>query len=1512
LVTYKETHANGVIDPADPPTWTGTWHDPRFSPPADGGRPANAVTGQFFSVNRGTAAITVPFAFSKLRFWRNTGVANLTSGQVATLAAQTLGYEWDQDADNGARPPGVMQMSSTTVNASEYFVDFGNVVAPATVTHNMTLYRHASGALVFGAGTVQWVWGLDTHHDTVPDIGSASPDPNIQQATMNLFGDMGIQPQTRQSGLFPAVPSTDVAPPTSSITSPVNGANIASQTNVTISGTATDSGGGVVGGIEVSVDGGSTWRRAVGTANWTFSWRPGVLGTANLKSRAVDDTGNLEQPTAVTSVTIIPAGCPCTIWPSSTLPWNLDAQDPNAIEVGVKFKSDLNGPITGLRFYKAPANTGTHTGHLWTASGQLLGSLTFSGESASGWQQSNFPAPISITAGTTYVASYHANTGHYSTDSYYFGTSGVDSWPLHAPSAAAAGGNGVYVYGASDFPDQSYQGENYWVDVVMGSLDTTPPTVSMTAPANGASLSGVVTVSANASDNAALAGVQFTLDGVNLGAQDTTSPYSINWDTATAGNGTRVLRAVARDTAGNTTTSAAVTVSVFNADTFPPTVSISAPANGAMVVGTVNVSAAASDNNDVAGVQFLVDGALFGAEVTTPPYTIGWNTTSVSNGTHTLAARARDTANNLATSVAISVTVVNGAPVMDANVSTDKATGTATIASPAFSTTATNELLLAFVGADDNGAGQTVAGVAGGALTWQLVRRTNAQRGVSEIWRAFAATTLTNVTVTATLSQGAAASLTVMSFSGVDTSGTNGSGAIGATASGSAAAGAPTATLTTTRAKSWVVGGGNDWTAGPTRTAGANQTMVHQFLAPGLSTFWVQRTNTPTTTSPVSVTINDTSPTGNMYNLTICEVLAAGTPTFNISGTVSPTASGTGTTLTLSGASGGTTTADASGNFTFGGLGNGSYTVTPSKTGFTFSPTSQPVTVSGANVTAVNFTATPIPTWSISGTVSPAASGTGTTLTLSGTSGGTTTADASGNFTFTGLANGSYTVTPSKTGFIFSPTSQPVTVSGANVTGVNFTATSVQTWSISGTVSPAASGTGTTLTLSGAASRTTTADASGNFTFTGLLNGSYTVTPSKTGFTFTPASQPVTVNGANVAAVNFTAAPIPTWSISGTVSPAAAGTGTTLTLSGAASATTTADASGNFTFTGLANGSYTVTPSKSGFTFSPANQPVTVNGANMAGVNFTATAIPTWSISGTVSPAATGSGTTLTLSGAASRTTTADASGNFTFAGLANGAYTVTPSKTGFVFSPTSQPVSVNGANVAGIAFTIQTAPTGLAIEVNISTDQPSPAIATVTSQTFSTTADNELLLAFVAGDYLSGTNTSVTSMTGAGLTWALVVRTNTQSGDSEIWRAFAPSPLTNVSVTATLSQPSVSALTIVSFTGADTSGTNGSGAIGGGLSFSAASGAPTATITTTRANSWVFGVGNDYDNAVGRTVGPNQTLIHQYFTPTGDTYWVQRQNSTTPAAGTVVTINDTAPTGDRFNLSICEILAAP
>lgn len=187
LVTYKETHANGIIDPQDPPTSTATWRDPRFGSPADGGRPENAVTGTIFRVNSGTQNLRVPAAEGRNRFWRGTSVASLPTGGSATLGTGVVGYEWDEDADNGFRPAGLIRLSSTTASGLEILLDHGSTYGVGSATHNLTLYRAPSGALVFGAGTVQWSWGLDSNHDR----GSGAVSVPMQQATVNLFADMG-------------------------------------------------------------------------------------------------------------------------------------------------------------------------------------------------------------------------------------------------------------------------------------------------------------------------------------------------------------------------------------------------------------------------------------------------------------------------------------------------------------------------------------------------------------------------------------------------------------------------------------------------------------------------------------------------------------------------------------------------------------------------------------------------------------------------------------------------------------------------------------------------------------------------------------------------------------------------------------------------------------------------------------------------------------------------------------------------------------------------------------------------------------------------------------------------------------------------------------------------------------------------------------------------------------------------------------------------------------------------
>ena len=174
-------------------------------------------------------------------------------------------------------------------------------------------------------------------------------------------------------------------------------------------------------------------------------------------------------PTATPTATStpLPVTCPCTVWPSSAVPTVVANGDANAVEVGVKVRTDRPGQITGVRFYKSTTNTGTHVAHLWTATGTLLATATFSGETASGWQQVSFATPVAVTANTTYVASYHTDVGRYSADQTYFASQAVVNGPLTALQTGTDGGNGVFAYGStSAFPSGTYNGTNYWVDVV--------------------------------------------------------------------------------------------------------------------------------------------------------------------------------------------------------------------------------------------------------------------------------------------------------------------------------------------------------------------------------------------------------------------------------------------------------------------------------------------------------------------------------------------------------------------------------------------------------------------------------------------------------------------------------------------------------------------------------------------------------------------------------------------------------------------------------------------------------------------------------------------------------------------------------------------------------------------------------------------------------------------------------------------------------------------------------------
>jgi hypothetical protein len=202
--------------------------------------------------------------------------------------------------------------------------------------------------------------------------------------------------------------------------------------------------------------------------------QPGVSGTLyhyRVKSR--DAAGNLATtadatfttfPDPTAQATPAPSACPCSIWSDSTVPAVTTLFGGGSVELGLKFRADTDGQVTGVRFYKGIYNTGTHIGHLWSASGTLLASVTFAGETATGWQTASFASPVPIVAGTTYIVSYAAPDGGYAYNGAYFAAQGTTNGPLLAPGGSEA--NGVYAYGTNGFPASSYNATNYWVDVV--------------------------------------------------------------------------------------------------------------------------------------------------------------------------------------------------------------------------------------------------------------------------------------------------------------------------------------------------------------------------------------------------------------------------------------------------------------------------------------------------------------------------------------------------------------------------------------------------------------------------------------------------------------------------------------------------------------------------------------------------------------------------------------------------------------------------------------------------------------------------------------------------------------------------------------------------------------------------------------------------------------------------------------------------------------------------------------
>ncbi|MBJ6727573.1 DUF4082 domain-containing protein [Geomesophilobacter sediminis] len=418
----------------------------------------------------------------------------------------------------------------------------------------------------------------------------------------------------------------DTTAPTVSLSAPASGATLTGTT--TLSATASDN----IGVTKVEFYANGALLGATNVAPYSYSWNTSTVanGSYTLTAKAYDAAGNvgtsnsISVTTSNSTVTTPPptTGSTYTIWPSSAVPKQADSGADSSVELGVKFKADTNGTISGIRFYKASTNTGTHTGTLWSATGTKLATATFSGETASGWQQVNFSTPVAVTAGTVYVASYHCPAGHYAGDLNYFASAGYDNAPLHALANGVSGYNGCFSYGSTPaFPNQGYNSCNYWVDVVFssGSTTTTPPPATLTSlavsPANQSVTAGAT--------------VQYTATGTYSDGSTKNLTTSATWSSSNTAVATVSTAGVGAGVSAGTATVTANVSGITGSTSLTVTSSTPTATNVSLFSG---VTPATGDSGPDSSVEL---GMKFKSDVNGYITGIRFYKASTNTGTHT-------------------------------------------------------------------------------------------------------------------------------------------------------------------------------------------------------------------------------------------------------------------------------------------------------------------------------------------------------------------------------------------------------------------------------------------------------------------------------------------------------------------------------------------------------------------------------------------------------------------------------------------------------------------------------------------------------------------------------------------------------------------------------------------------------------------------------------------------------------------------------------------------------------
>jgi O-glycosyl hydrolase len=379
----------------------------------------------------------------------NTTVATVNANGLAS--SSSVGTTTVSAALNG-----IAGTTLLTVKAPVVLASIAVTPSNPTVTIGATLQFAATGTYSDSSTqnlTSQVTWNSSTtSRATITSGGLAS---GVSAGTTTISATLGAI--SGNTGL------TVQPPPLSITTGSLAGGTVGTSYSATLAGTGgttpyswSVSSGALPAGLNLNAGTGA------------ITGTPTASGTATFTAQLLDSGNPVQSTTKALSITIASGTpTPVTIWPSTAKPTLVDGGADSSVELGVKFQSDVAGTITGIRFYKASTNTGTHVAHLWSSTGTLLASATFAGETASGWQQVTFSSPVTIAANTVYVASYHVGSGHYSADVNYFTSAGVDNAPLHALRNGVSGGNGVYTYGSgSPFPTSTWMTANYWVDVV--------------------------------------------------------------------------------------------------------------------------------------------------------------------------------------------------------------------------------------------------------------------------------------------------------------------------------------------------------------------------------------------------------------------------------------------------------------------------------------------------------------------------------------------------------------------------------------------------------------------------------------------------------------------------------------------------------------------------------------------------------------------------------------------------------------------------------------------------------------------------------------------------------------------------------------------------------------------------------------------------------------------------------------------------------------------------------------